>query len=361
MTIQVHVFAGTRKGLFIFTSDRDRREWSVAGPQFPGWAVHDVTYDPRVGRLLAALDHAVYGANIHCSSDLGASWEMTDGPHFPEDGETRVARVWCVQPGHADRPGEVWAGVDPGGLFKSEDGGRTWREVPGINRHPTREAWGPGAGGLMVHTIAPDPTNADRLFVAISAAGVFRSDDGGETWTPKNTGVRADFLPEKYPEVGQCCHHLVISPEDPNVLFQQNHCGVYRSLDGGDTWEDIGADRLPATFGFPIAIHPRAGRTIYVTPQVSDEFRYTPDGKLRVYRSRDGGDTWEALTNGLPQEDAYLALYREAMHTDSLDPAGVYFGTTTGTAFYSRDEGDTWEVLSDTLPPVYSISTAVVQ
>ncbi len=361
MAEQVVVFAGTRKGLFIFKSNAERQSWEVEGPQFPGWGVHDVTYDPRDGMLYAAFDHAVYGAIVQRSSDMGQNWEMAVGPRFGEDDENKVARVWCVQPGHADRLGVVWAGVDPGGLFKSEDSGKTWHEVRGINNHPTREKWSPGAGGMMVHTIVPDPTNADRMFVGISAAGVFRSDDGGETWQPKNDGVRADFLPDKYPEVGQCCHHLVLSPEDPNILFQQNHCGVYRSVDGGDHWDDIGSERLPATFGFPIAMHPRQERTIWVIPQVSDEFRYTPDGKLRVYRSRDGGEQWEPLTKGLPQEDAYLAIYREALHTDACDPAGVYFATTTGTAYYSRNEGDTWAVLSDTLPPVYSISTAVVQ
>ena len=251
MAEQIFVFAGTRKGLFIFKSNTERQTWEVAGPQFAGWGVHDVTYDPRDGMLYAAFDHAVYGANVQRSSDMGQNWEMAVGPRFGEEDEDKVARVWCVQPGHADRPGVVWAGVDPGGLFKSEDSGKTWHAVNGINNHPTREQWSPGAGGMMVHTIVPDPTNADRMFVAISAAG--------------------------------------------------------------------------------------------------------------VYRSRDGGDEWEPLAKGLPQEDAYLAIYREALHTDACDTAGVYFGTTTGTAYYSRNEGDTWEVLSDTLPPVYSISTAVVQ
>jgi photosystem II stability/assembly factor-like uncharacterized protein len=196
--------------------------------------------------------------------------------------------------------------------------------------------------------------------LAISAAGVFRSDDGGQSWQPKNNGVLADFLPDKYPEVGQCCHHLVMSPQDSNVLYQQNHCGVYRTLDGGDNWEDIGTGRLPVTFGFPIAIHPRDGRTVYVVPQLSDEFRYTPEGKFRVYRTRDGGESWQGLTAGLPQKDAYLNVFREGLATDTLDPAGVYVGTGTGHVYYSRDEGDAWQVLSYTLPPIYSVGTAVI-
>ncbi|MCI0393706.1 MAG: exo-alpha-sialidase [Chloroflexi bacterium] len=356
----VLALVGTRKGAFIFESDEDRRTWQVHGPHFPGWSVHHLVHDARSGTLFAALDHAVYGSNVHRSADLGKSWEMAEGPSFPEGDERTVKRVWHIRPGHASQPGVVWAGADPGALFRSEDNGKSWSSVDGLNNHPTRENWFPGAGGMMVHTIIQDPNNPDRLFVAISAAGVFRSDDGGQSWQPKNKGVRADFLPDKYPEVGQCCHHLVMSPADPNVLFQQNHCGVYRSRDGGDNWEDIGTGRLPATFGFPMAVHPRHGHTIYVVPQVSDEYRFTPDGRFRVYRSSDGGEHWEGLTNGLPQDNAYLNVFREAMATDACDPAGVYVGTGTGQLFFSRDGGENWEALTQTLPPIYAVSTAVV-
>ncbi len=357
---RVQVLAGTRKGAFIFESDAARQEWRTSGPHFPGWSLTHMKYDHRNHMLYAALTHDVYGSNIHRSADLGQNWQMVDGPHFAEGDKRTVRRMWHVQPGHTSQPQTLWAGADPGALFRSDDDGRTWSGMPGINDHPTRDQWQPGAGGLMVHTIVQDPTNADRLFVAISAAGVFRTEDGGQTWAPKNQGVRADFLPQTYPEVGQCCHHLVMSPEDPNALYQQNHCGVYRTADGGETWADIGSGRLPSTFGFPMAIHPRDGQTVYVVPMHSDEYRYTPEGKFRVYRTRDGGESWQGMTQGLPQENAYLNVFREALATDGLDPAGVYVGTGSGQLFYSRDEGDSWDTLADTLPPIYSVGTAVV-
>ena len=357
---QVLVMVGTRKGAFIFESDAARENWHVSGPHFAGWQIMHMKHDPRSGYLYTILDHDVYGSNVHRSADRGHSWEMITGPQFAEEDGRKVARVWHIEPGDPNQPDVLWAGADPGALFKSSDGGQSWQGVPGLNDHSTREAWQPGAGGMMVHTIIPDPADEKRMFVAISAAGVFRTEDGGASWQPKNAGVRADFLPVTYPEVGQCCHHLVMSPEDSNVLYQQNHCGVYRTRDGGDTWEDIGTGRLPSTFGFPMAIHPRDGKTVYVVPQKSDEFRYTPEGKFRVYRSRDGGDSWEAPRNGLPQENAYLGVFREGLATDRLDPAGVYVGTGTGQLFYSRDEGDNWETLADTLPPIYSVGTALL-
>lgn len=356
---RVLVLVGTRKGAFIFEGDPERQVWQVNGPHFPGWPIQHMKYDPRSGTLFTALDHAVYGSNIHRSADLGQNWEMVQGPHFSEDDERTVERIWHVQPGHVSQPGVVYAGADPGALFRSEDDGLTWQGVSGLTDHSTREEWQPGAGGMMVHTIIQDPNDAQRMFVAISAAGVFCSEDGGQSWSPRNQGTRADFLPEKYPEVGQCCHHLVMSPEDSNVLYQQNHCGVYRTRDAGFSWDDIAAG-LPASFGFPMAIHPRDGRTVYVVPQRSDEYRYTPEGKFRVYRTRDGGDSWQALTSGLPQENAYLNVFREALATDSLDPAGIYVGTGTGQLFYSRDEGDNWRTLSETLPPIYSVGVAMI-
>lgn len=357
---KVLVMVGTRKGAFIFESDAAREKWHMSGPHFPGWQIMHMKHDPRTGLLYTALDHDVYGSNVHRSVDGGRTWEMITAPQFAEEDERTVARVWHIQPGHANRPELLWAGADPGALFKSRDGGQSWQGVPGLNDHATRREWQPGAGGMMVHTIVQDPADELRMFIAISAAGVFRSEDGGQSWQPKNAGVRADFLPDPYPEVGQCCHHLVMSPEDSNVLYQQNHCGVYRTVDGGDSWDDIGTGRLPSTFGFPMAIHPRDGNTVYVVPQKSDEFRYTPEGRFRVYRSRNSGESWEALSNGLPQVSAYLGVFREGLATDRFDPAGMYVGTGTGQLFFSRDEGDNWNTLADTLPPIYSVGTATI-
>ena len=358
------VMVGTRKGAFIFQGDTNRQKWKMTGPHFPGWSVNHLSFDARAGSpgtLFAVLNHDVYGANVHRSTDLGKTWQMADGPGFPADSGQKLARLWRIEPGHASRPNEVWAGGDPAALFKSEDGGQTWRTVPGINEHPTRDGWFPGAGGLITHCILVHPTNPDRMFVAISAAGVFRSDDGGQTWAPKNKGTKACFMPEgqQWPEYGQCCHHLVMSPADPDVLFQQNHCGVYRTTDGGENWTAI-EDGLPAHFGFPIGISGGAGRSIYIVPEVSDEFRYTPNGEFAVYRSRSAGDRWQKLNRGLPRQGAYLNVLREGLATDNAQPSGVYVGTSTGELFYSRDEGDNWQVLAGHLPPIYSVGTALV-
>ncbi len=363
---RVLVLVGTRKGAFIFESNRNRKKWSVSGPHFAGWSVHHLIHDARVGgagMLLAALNHDVYGPNIQHSTDLGQTWQMADGPAFAKDSGQSVKKVWHVQPGHASRPSEVWAGVDPASLFKSEDGGHTWSPVPGLNDHPTRaEYWQPGAGGLILHGIVPHATDANRMWVAISAAGVFRTDDGGATWQPRNRGTQACFLPEgkQWPDVGQCCHHLLVSPTRPELLFQQNHCGMYRSDNGGDEWTNIG-EGLPSHFGFALGIPPREPETVYVAPEVSDEYRYMPEGAMAVYRSRTGGRDWERLASGLPANGAFLNVLREGLATDSCDPGGVYVGTSTGQVFYSRDEGDNWNLLADYLPPVYSIATAVVE
>ncbi|MBM4423562.1 MAG: exo-alpha-sialidase [Chloroflexi bacterium] len=358
---RVLALVGTRKGAFIFESNRARKKWARGGPHFNGWGVHHLSFDKRSGAIFAALNHDVYGANVHRSLDLGATWQMADGPSFPKDSGLNVARVWRVEPGHSARPDEVWAGVDPGSLFKSSDGGHTWTPIESLNKHPTRSEWNPGAGGLILHCILPHPADPNRLHIAISAAGVFRTDDGGQTWLPKNRGTQACFMPEgkQWPDVGQCVHHLVMSPTNPDLLFQQNHCGVYRTDNGGDDWTSL-AEGLPAKFGFAMGIHPREEQTIYVAPDMSDEFRHAPDGAFAVWRSRNGGRDWERLSRGLPSQGAYLNVLREGMATDSCDPAGVYVGTSTGQLFFSRDEGDTWTLLADYLPPIYSVATAVI-
>lgn len=352
------VYVGTRKGCFVFESE-DRKEWRKTAMHFPGWVVQHMIRDSRDGRLYAALDSMIYGTNIHWSDDDGETWHIAES-EYRVNTETTVTRLWTVHAGHQDRPGVVWAGADPGALLKSEDYGKNWAPVLGFNEHPTREKWHPGAGGMMVHSFAQDPRDPDHITIGMSAGGVFQTYDGGKSWEPSNTGILADFQPEKYPEVGQCVHHMEISPADPNVLYQQNHCGVYRSEDSGKSWINC-TEGLPSYFGFPMAVHHHKVGTIFTVPQTNEEFRYVPEGKFRVFRSRNGGDEWEPLTNGLPQENAFLSVYRLAMACDAHEQAGVYVGTTGGTAYFSNNEGDSWSVLSDTLPPIYSVTTATIK
>jgi photosystem II stability/assembly factor-like uncharacterized protein len=294
------------------------------------------------------------------SNDLGKSWTTAkQNPAFPEKSAMKLERIWHLEPGRPSEPQVLYAGVAPAALFRSEDGGVTWGEIETLTQHPTRSRWHPGAGGLCLHSIVVDPSDEKRMFVGISAVGVFRTEDGGATWTVANQGTRAEFLPEKYPEFGQCVHKLLMADGKKSLLFQQNHCGVYRSADAGRTWQEI-TSGLPSDFGFPLALHPRESETLFVLPLKGAEFRCPPEGKLRVFRSRNGGKTWDTLTKGLPQENAFVGVYREGMAADSLNPAGVYFGTNTGKIFGSPDEGDTWQTLADNLPPVFSVSTAIV-
>jgi photosystem II stability/assembly factor-like uncharacterized protein len=276
-------------------------------------------------------------------------------PDAPEE----VVRVWNIQPGRADEPGVLYAGIQPAALFKSTDRGENWSLNESLYDHPHRGQWMPGAGGLCLHTIVLDPLDKNRVYVAISAAGVYRTDDGGRSWQPRNKNVLADFAPEKYPEFGQCVHKLDMHPSQPQVLYQQNHCGVYRSTDYGDDWTDIGIDKLPSRFGFPIAVHPHDPQTVYIVLEESDQYRMSVGGQFAVWRSRDGGESWERLTEGLPR-DAHLLVLREAMATDNLDRAGIYVGTENGQLFYSRDDGDSWQTLADYLPPILSVEVAVV-
>lgn len=353
------VLVGTKKGLFLFTSS-DRQRWELHGPFQNGREVNHAIYDGRSGRIYATSNDAWFGCEVVWSADLGQSWSQAkQNPSFNEQSGLKLERIWHLEPGRANEPQVLYAGVAPAALFRSEDGGQTWNEVSSLTSHPSRPKWHPGAGGLCLHSIVVDQTNNNRMFVGISAVGVFRTEDGGATWTTANQGTRAEFLPEKYPEYGQCVHKLLMADGRSSLLFQQNHCGVYRSADAGRSWQEI-TSGLPSDFGFPLGIHPRKPETVFVVPLKGAEFRCPPEGKLRVFRSQDGGKNWQSLSKGLPQENAFVGVYREGMAVDTLDPAGVYFGTNTGKVFTSSDEGDSWRLLADNLPPVYSISTAVV-
>ena len=353
---RVLVLIGTRKGAFILDGDERRMDWSLRGPFCEAWPLHHLTYDPATHTLYAGGGSEWFGPAVWQSRDLGDTWTQSGEGLTYGDAGPKIHTVWNVTPAH----GALYAGVDPAGLFRSADGGVSWTHVQGLREHPTCSGWQPGAGGLCLHSIVPHPSDPMQMWVAISAVGTFYSADGGVTWTPRNKGVRAGFLPEQYPETGQCVHKLVRAPDDPGHLYQQNHCGVYRSVDGGASWEEI-TEGLPSEFGFPMAIHPRDGKTVYVIPLTADHGRCVPDGKVAVWRSNDAGRTWTALRAGLPQQNAYVGVLREAMAVDALDPAGIYFGTSTGQLFGSKDEGDSWALLADFLPPVWSVEVALVE
>ena len=354
----IRIWVGTRKGAFAFSSS-DRKKWNADGHFFGGEEVHHVAQDPRdPKRHYAAVGNAWIGPHLHASIDRGKTWKLSENGLAVKDipDATTLKRIWHIAPGAEDEPGVVYAGADPGVLFRSADNGANWEMVSGLSNHPTRANWTPGAGGMMVHSI--QCLGKGRLIVGISAAGAFRSNDAGKTWEPFNANVRADFLPDKFPEVGQCVHKLKAHPRRPTALFQQNHCGIYRADFGGDKWTDI-SQSLPSRFGFGLAVPAAEEQTPFTIPIDSAEQRFVPQGKLRVARSRDGGRTWKLLTKGLPQFNAHVLVLREAMSSDDRDPAGIYFGTSTGTLFYSRDAGDSWQVLAQYLPPIYSVSVAV--
>jgi len=359
----VVILVGTLKGAFLFWSDKKRRKWKMEGPLFPGEQVYAMAYDGREGRnrLLAAPRSMHWSAAVRTSDDFGKTWSAPDRQNvrFPEGSDLSLAQIWQLTPGPASEPDLVYCGVEPAALFESRDGGESWNVVRGLLDHEHRKQWHPGGGGLCLHTIVCDPSDRRRMLVAISTGGVYRTSDGGKTWRPRNVGVRAQFLPNKYPEFGQCVHKVVHHPARPERLFLQNHWGLYRSDDWGDNWTDV-ANGVPSDFGFAMQMHPHDEDTVYIVPLQSDEFRCVPEAKLRVYRTKDGGDSWKPLAKGLPQKDAFETILRDAMSADAMDPAGVYFGTRSGKLYASANEGGSWAAVAEGLPPIVSVVAAAV-
>jgi hypothetical protein len=363
-TGNVVLLAGTTKGLFALSSSSDRDRWRLAGPWFRGEEISAAALDCRGGRrrLLVGATSSHWGPSVYRSDDLGATW-VEPAPStlsFPERTGAAVARVWQLQPAGDADPDVVYAGVEPAALFRSDDGGESFRLDEGLWDHPHRPQWQPGGGGLCLHTVVPDPRGGPRLGVAVSAAGFYRTLDG-RTWEAANQGIRAPFLPEPPPEFGQCVHKVAAHPSAPDTLFVQHHWGVYRSDDFGGSWREVGADALPSTFGFPVVADPHRPGTAYVIPLDSDMFRCTAEGRLRVYRTTDGGATWDALGAGLPQDRAWLTVLRDGFAADTVEPTGLYLGTRTGELFASNDAGASWRELVRHLPPVVCVKTAVLR
>lgn len=358
MAEKVLVLLGTKKGAFIAESNAARQSWKLRGPFCETWPINHVVADPKTGTIWGAGGNEWFGPAVWKSTDLGETWTHSSEGLAYAEGEEPIKAVWSLAKGN----GSLYAGVQPAGLFRSDDAGQSWQHMDGLQQHPSRPHWTPGGAGLILHSLVLDPDDHDRIWIGISAAGVFYSGDGGATWEPRNLGTRADFMPEgeNYPEFGQCVHNLVMAPGMPNRLYQQNHCGMYRSDDGGKRWVSI-EKGLPSTFGFPAAAHPRDPETLYLVPLNGDSAgRYVPDAKAAVWRTRDAGQKWQAMRNGLPQENAYIGVLRQAMATDRLNPAGVYFGTSSGALFASADEGESWINVAQHLPTILSVETLVV-
>ena len=362
----VRVLVGTRKGAFVLSADGKREKWDVSGPFFAGWQIYHLKGSPAdPNRLYASQTSDWFGQTMQRSSDGGKTWE-TVGNKFAYDGVPgthqwydgtphpwEFKRVWHLEPSLTD-PDTVYAGIEDAALFKSTDGGQNWSELPGLRQHGSGPKWQPGAGGMCLHTILLDPSNAQRMYIAISAAGAFRTDDGGAMWKPINSGLFSKYLPEPTAEVGHCVHRIAMHPSKPNTLFMQKHWDVMRTDNHGDQWTEVSGN-LPTDFGFVIDVHAHEPETIFVVPIKSDSEHFPLDGKLQVFRSRTGGNDWEPLTKGLPQKDCYVNVLRDAMAVDSLDKCGVYFGTTGGQVYASNDAGDTWNAIVRDLPAVVSV------
>jgi hypothetical protein len=362
----VRLLVGTRKGAFVLSADGKRNEWKIDGPFFAGWEIYHMKGSPAdPDRLYASQSSGWFGQLIQRSDDGGKTWEPMDnrflydgqaGTHTWYDGTPHpweFARVWHLEPSRTD-PDLVYAGVEDAALFRTRDGAKSWEELPALRKHPSGPSWQPGAGGLCLHTILLDPRDPERMYVAISAAGAFRSDDAGGSWRPINRGLKSNAIPHEEAEVGHCVHRIAMHPSAPDVLYMQKHWDVMRTTNGGESWTEVSGN-LPTDFGFPIDVHTHEPQTIYVVPIKSDSEHFPPDGKLRVYRSRTGGDQWEALSNGLPQEHCYVNVLRDAMAVDALDSCGVYFGTTGGQVYASADAGDHWTAIVRDLPAVLSV------
>jgi photosystem II stability/assembly factor-like uncharacterized protein len=350
MAIGVLALVGTRKGLFALWGDDDRRGWRVEGPLLDGWGVYHATVDPRDGMFYAAANHLVYGATVQRSADGGKTWARSKKIGLPEWSGLTVSAAWHIEPGLPQEPGTLYLGADPGILFRSDDAGETWEPNRGILEHPTRDRWFPGAGGLCCDSIQLDPSDPQRIYVCIASAGTLRSDDGGQTWLPVNKNVATDYLPNPYPGIGQCVHKLLLHPARPERLWQQNHFGVYRSDNHGDSWKRLDQNGLPSGFGFPIMVDPKDPDMAFVIPERSPEYHYSPNGQLAVYRTRNGGQTWEEMSDGLPRP-AWAAVLREA---SAFDADSLYFGTQSG-SFFALAEGDTWVEAARHLPPILSV------
>jgi photosystem II stability/assembly factor-like uncharacterized protein len=352
------LLVGTKRGLFIFESNAQRQDWRARGPYLVGREIYHVLFDERDQSLWAATDHAVWGAHLHRSYDFGENWEtLEQAPHYLD--ERGLKAIWFLAPGHASTPQRFYAGIEPAGLFVSDDACESWHSVVALNEHPSNQTWQPAGGGLALHSIIVDPQKPARVYCALSAGGVYRTEDGGASWRALNRGVRADFQPQRYPEAGQCVHKLLLHPLRPERLYQQNHCGVYRSDDCGENWIEISAG-LPSDFGYALAIDPHDPDGLYVIPEESSHMRATVGGMLRVFHSRDGGQTWRPLTSGLPQENAYVSILREGMTSDAATPCGVYFGTSSGHLFASSDAGTTWSLVAGYLPRILCVSSVIL-